>query len=228
MPAQTDANARPPSQLHPWTLSIPEAAGVQRDLAGRVVAEGEPGPVRLVAGVDVGYRGVFGRAAVAVLSYPALEPVETARAELPAPFPYVPGFLSFREAPTILAAFERLTSTPDLILVDGQGIAHPRRFGVAAHLGLLLDLPTIGCAKSRLIGTADEPADERGAFTLLRHRGETIGAVVRTRPGVSPIYVSVGQRIGLEAAIAWTLRCTGRYRLPEPIRAAHRAASARA
>lgn len=210
-----------------WKLSPAEARALQQRLRGEVLATGGPGDVRLVAGVDVsaGRFGTVGRAAVVVLEYPALRAVEQAAEEAPVPFPYVPGLLSFREIPLLLPAFERLRRTSDLLVVDGQGVAHPRRFGLAAHLGVLLGLPTIGCAKSRLIGTHDAVPDERGASVPLLDRGEVIGAVVRTRPGVKPLYISVGHRIGLESAVEWILRLTRGLRLPEPTRLAHQAAA---
>jgi deoxyribonuclease V len=168
--------------------------------------------------------GARARAAVVVLAFPSLEPVEESVVEQPCRFPYVPGLLAFREGPSILAAFRRLRARPDLLIFDGQGIAHPRRFGIAAHIGVLLDLPAIGCAKSRLTGTHGEPGPARGAWAPLVERGETIGAVLRTREGVKPVYVSVGHRLGLETALGLVLRCGGGCRLPEPTRRAHRAA----
>jgi deoxyribonuclease V len=150
--------------------------------------------------------------------------VERSTAERAVEFPYVPGLLGFREVPCLLEAFEGLRRVPDLILVDGHGIAHPRRFGVATHLGLELGLPTVGCGKSRLVGEHREPGLRRGSRTRLVERGEVIGSCLRTRDGVRPVYVSVGHRVDLESAVRLVLRATGRYRLPEPIRAAHRTA----
>ncbi len=150
------------------------------------------------------------------------ELVEVAGARVPARFPYVPGYLSFRELPALLSAFERLRGTPDLVVADGQGRAHPRRFGLACHLGVLLDVPTIGCAKSRLVGFHREPGLRRGSHTQLREGAECIGEVVRTRAGVRPVFVSVGHRVSLVTARRWILRLASRYRLPEPVRAAHR------
>jgi deoxyribonuclease V len=214
---------------HPWDVSPAEAREIQRQLRTKVIGEGGPAPVevRLVAGVDVsvGGRGRPGRAAVVLLSYPELRPVEQSVVEGSPAFPYVPGLLSFREVPLLTPAFERLRSHPDLVVVDGQGIAHPRRLGIAAHLGLLLGLPTIGCAKSRLVGRYEPPADERGASSPLFERDEVIGAVLRTRKGVSPLFISVGHRIGLDAAVAWIMRLTRGLRLPEPTRLAHNAAA---
>ncbi len=164
------------------------------------------------------------RGAVVVLSYPQLEPIESQMAEMPIEYPYVPGLLTFREAPVILKACEQLSHNPDLMLVDGQGIAHPRRLGLAAHLGILLDCPTIGCAKSRLCGDHLPVGDERGDCVDLRDGDEIIGAVVRTRTNVKPLYISIGHRIDLPSAIQWVLNCSKGYRLPEPTRRAHQVA----
>ena len=211
---------------HPWNLSVEQARALQAELATKVSAEirFDPGAVRTVAGVDVGFPGGRARAAVVVLSFPGLEPVDSARAEMEIPFPYVPGLLTFREGPVVLAALEQLRTWPDLFLFDGQGIAHPLRVGLAAHLGLLLDWPSIGCAKSRLTGTHAEPGNERGDWTPLLDGDETIGAVLRTRSGVRPLYVSVGHRIDLPTAIEFVLHCTRGYRLPETTRWAHKVA----
>ena len=165
------------------------------------------------------------RAAVAVLAYPSLERIETRIARLPTEFPYVPGLLSFREIPAILAALKQLETLPDLLLADGQGYAHPRRFGIASHLGVLTGIPSIGVGKTRLIGTHDTVPEARGAWVPLLDRDEVLGAVLRTRSGVRPVFVSVGHRLCLETAVAWVMRCTGRYRLPETTRQAHRLAS---
>ena len=183
--------------------------------------------VRTVAGTDVGFErgGGMARAAVAVLSFPRLELVDYAVARRRARFPYVPGLLSFREVPALLAALDQLRVKPDLLLCDGQGLAHPRRFGIACHLGLICGIPSIGVAKSRLIGEHGEPAQRRGAWVPLRDRGETIGAVLRSRTGTRPIYVSIGHRVSLTAAVRYVLACTTRFRLPETTRWAHRLAS---
>jgi deoxyribonuclease V len=166
------------------------------------------------------------RAAVVVLSYPGLETLEIARAEKPLDFPYVPGFLSFREGPAVLAAFAKLTHTPDLLMFDGQGIAHPRRLGIAAHIGVLLDLPSIGCAKSLLVGRpTGELGPDAGAWVELIDRREVVGALVRTRRNVKPMYISVGHKIDLPGAVQWVLACCRGYRLPEPTRRAHNAAA---
>jgi deoxyribonuclease V len=164
---------------------------------------------------------------VAVLSYPELRVVEIARAEVPTTFPYVPGLLSFRETPAVLAAYERLSTRPDMVIVDGQGYAHRRRFGIACHLGVLLDVPSIGSAKSLLVGRHGPLGEERGATTQLIDRHEVVGMVVRTRQKVNPLYVSIGHRIDLPTAVEYVLACCTRYRLPEPQRQAHMAASAK-
>jgi deoxyribonuclease V len=220
--------------LHRWDLTPKEAIALQARLRGRVERVDRIGAVRRVAGVDVGFEdgGQVTRAAVVVLEYPGLALVERAVVRVPTRFPYVPGLLSFREAPAVLAAFERLAVAPDLILYDGQGIAHPRRFGIASHVGLLLDCPSIGVAKTRLVGAHRMPANRRGAWAPLRDAAEggeeeTIGAVLRTRAGVKPLYVSIGHRVGLETAVRWTMACCTRYRLPETTRWAHRLASGR-
>ena len=216
------------STLHPWDLSPPDAIALQRRLAPRVVLAGDPAGVRLVAAADVAYvdppRGRWGaaRAAAVVMTYPDLEPVEQRVVECPVSFPYVPGLLSFREVPAVSLALGQLTSRPGLLLVDGQGYAHPRRFGIACHLGLLAGIPTIGVAKSRLCGEHGPVPTQAGARVPLIDNGEVIGLVLRTRAGVSPLYVSPGHLIGLEAAAEWTLRLCRGYRLPEPARLADR------
>lgn len=213
--------------LHGWDLSTAAARELQSNLAPRVSREASALNVRFVAGVDVcspTRRQGDATAAVVTLRYPELCVAGVQTAQGTVEFPYVPGLLSFRELPLVLRAFEEMASAPDLVLVDGQGIAHPRRFGIAAHLGLLLDVPTIGCAKSWLIGDYEEPAMEAGSYTLLADDSETIGAVVRTRSGVRPVFVSIGHRVSLEQAVEWVLACCRGYRLPEPMRMAHQAA----
>jgi deoxyribonuclease V len=210
---------------HRWEVSTAEAREIQLNLRERVSQETDFGEVHTVAGVDVGVAGDHARAAVVVLRYPSLEPIEQALAEAPMSMPYVPGLLSFREAPAILAACDELDIEPDLFIFDGQGVAHPRRFGIASHVGVILDKPSIGCAKSRLCGTHHEPATESGSYAYLYDGDEIIGAALRTRSNVSPVYVSVGHRIDLETAIEYVMACCTRYRLPETTRYAHRAAS---
>ncbi len=213
----------------PWPTTPADAIALQKRLAPRVLLQGDPpeAGVRIVAGCDLaflgrGRRGDTARAAVVLLSYPELTPVEQRVVEAPVTFPYVPGLLAFRELPVLLEAFRRLERTPDLLLVDGQGCAHPRRFGIACHLGLLLDVPAIGVAKSRLTGEHVEPAAAAGARADLRDGGELIGAVVRTRKRGRPLYVSPGHRIGFAPAAEWVVRLCRGYRLPEPTRLADR------
>ena len=210
-----------------WPRDVAAARAIQEALRSQVEREDRLGPVNIVAGVDVGFedQGRTTRAAVAVLAFPGLEPIAQAISRSPTRFPYVPGYLSFRELPAVLEALDQLARPPDLMLCDGQGVAHPRRFGLACHLGVLTDIPCIGVAKSRLVGSHDELPPEKGCWVPLRDKGETVGAVLRTRTRVSPVYVSVGHRVNLNTAIDYTLRCTTRYRLPETTRHAHRLAS---
>ena len=212
---------------HPWDVTPAQARAIQLEGRGRVIAEDRLGDVRRVAGIDVGFErdGAISRAAVAVLDFPELRLVESAVARLPTSFPYVPGLLSFRETPAVLEALGRLSERPDLLLCDGQGYAHPRRFGLACHLGVLTGLPSIGVAKSRLIGTHGALPEQKRAWVPLLDGDETIGAVLRTRSAVAPLYVSIGHRVSLPTAIRWVLACTTRYRLPETTRHAHRLAS---
>jgi deoxyribonuclease V len=216
------------SQRHAWSLTVDEAIKIQEKLKDEVITEDKfKEPVQYVAGVDMGFEadGTISRAAVAVLSFPDLQLQETSLARRPTTFPYIPGFLSFREIPAVLDALEKIKTIPDIILCDGQGIAHPRRFGIACHLGLIVDMPTIGVAKSLLVGKHEEIPDTRGSWQPLIHRGETIGAVLRTRVGVKPIYVSSGHKVSLPTAIDYVLRCTTKYRLPETTRIADKLAS---
>ncbi|OGI53834.1 MAG: endonuclease V [Candidatus Muproteobacteria bacterium RIFCSPHIGHO2_02_FULL_60_13] len=215
-------------RIQMWPTHIAEARAIQESLRGKIVARDRFAKIRTVAGIDVGFekRGTITRAAVVVLDFPGLTLREQAIARLPTRFPYVPGFLSFREAPAVLAAMKKLHTRPDLILCDGQGLAHPRRFGLACHLGLLLDISSIGVAKSRLTGTHGDVPEQKGGWVALEDKGEVVGAVLRTRTGVKPVYVSIGHRISLATAIDYVLRCTTCYRLPETTRHAHRLASA--
>ncbi|NJN29537.1 MAG: deoxyribonuclease V [Synechococcales cyanobacterium RM1_1_8] len=212
-----------------WPKDTQAAIALQRQLATQIITTDDLGDIQYVAGVDVGFEegGTVTRAAVVVLTFPELELVETAIARTPTTFPYIPGLLSFREAPALLEALAQLKTEPDLILCDGQGIAHPRRLGIASHLGLLLDKPTIGVAKSRYIGTYAEPAAEKGNWTELMDKGDRIGAVLRTRTHIKPLFISIGHRVSLERAIAILLSCTTKYKLPEPTRLADRLASRR-
>jgi len=214
-------------QLHAWQLSIAQAKQIQIELASQVSRKSENIKPRFVAGIDISApdtRGIA-RAAAVILNYPELEVIEVKTAEDKLDFPYIPGLLSFREAPLVLSACQKLSTDPDLILADGQGIAHPRRFGIASHLGLLLDIPTIGCAKSRLCGIHAPITAEAGAYTELTDNGEIIGVALRTKANVSPLYVSIGHKIDLPTAIHWVMECCRNYRLPEPARLAHIAAS---
>lgn len=209
---------------HCWHLPPAEARKIQDRMRARVVIRPLYRPPRIVAGIDVSVTGDRARAAVVLLSYPDLLPFQSATAEMTVSFPYVPGLLAFREGPVVLAALARLGDRPDVIIFDAQGLAHPRRMGLATHLGVLLDMPTVGCTKSRLIGVHKEPDEPRGSWTLLRDADEVIGAVLRTRDGVRPVFVSVGNQVDLGTAVSLTLSCTTRYRLPEPTRWAHRVA----
>ncbi|MBD2596793.1 deoxyribonuclease V [Nostoc spongiaeforme FACHB-130] len=217
-------------QLHAWPQTPEEAITIQESLREQVITEDQlPETISYVAGVDMGFaeEGKVSRAAVAVLSFPDLKVVETALAHRPTSFPYIPGFLSFREIPAVLDALAKIQTVPDIILCDGQGIAHPRRFGIASHLGVILDMPTIGVAKSLFIGKHQELPEARGSWQPLIHKGETIGAVLRTRVGVKPLYISSGHKISLTTAIDYVLRCTPKYRLPETTRVADKLASNR-
>ncbi|MFE4107575.1 deoxyribonuclease V [Almyronema epifaneia] len=212
-----------------WPTTPQAAIALQQKLRSQIETSDRLGSVHTVAGVDVGFTeaGTVTRAAVAVLSFPALQLVESQIAYQPTTFPYIPGLLSFREVPAILVALSQLQTQPDLLLCDGQGIAHPRRLGIAAHLGLLVDLPSIGVAKSRLTGTHAELPPEKGSWVPLHDRNETIGAVLRSRTNTQPLYISSGHRISLETAIAYVLQCTPKYRLPETTRWADKLASNR-
>jgi len=201
-------------------LTPREAVALQRRMGALVERRDRVGRVRYVAGVDSSFRGALARSAVVVLDARTLAPVEVRTHEMPVPFPYVPGLLSFREIPVLLKALRKLKIRPDLIVVDGHGIAHPRRFGIASHLGVVLDVPTIGCAKSLFVGGHDEPGETRGSCMPLVHDGERVGAAVRTQDGVRIVYASIGHRVSLRTAIRWILRTSTRYRLPEPTRVA--------
>jgi deoxyribonuclease V len=209
----------------PWNVSPAQAIETQERLRRLVVLEGGLAGVQAVAGLDVGLRDGRARAAVVVLSYPGLERLDEAVAERPLEFPYVPGLLTFREGPAALAALERLATAWDVLLCDGQGYAHPRRLGLASHLGVLLDRPSVGCAKSRLVGRHGELGQAAGSWAELVDHGEVVGAAVRTRTGVRPVYVSPGHRIDLVSAIELVLGCVRGRRLPEPTRLAHQLAS---
>ncbi len=212
--------------LHSWNLGLDEARELQKRLTPLVSQENEVISPRYIAGVDVsaGRGAKQAVAAVVVLTYPEMEIAEVRTAQGILGFPYIPGFLSFREAPIVLEAFEKLEITPDLIMVDGQGLAHPRRLGIASHLGLILGIPAIGCAKSPLCGQYRVPDDEAGSYSEVTDKGEVIAAALRTKPQVKPVFVSVGHKVSLESAIKMTMVCLRGYRLPEPTRLAHLAA----
>jgi deoxyribonuclease V len=209
--------------LHTWDLSPGDAVELQRRLVRRVDLRPISGNVRIVAGADMAFDKPRGLAfaSVVVMSFPDLEVIEESGAAGPLAFPYVPGLLSFREGPGLLAAFDKLDSRPDAVILDGQGIAHPRRLGLAAHIGLWLGIPTIGCAKSRLCGEHREPGRRKGDATPLMDGPEQIGVVLRTRTGVKPVFVSPGHLADLEGSARLVLECCTRYRLPEPTRLAH-------
>jgi deoxyribonuclease V len=211
--------------LHPWNVAYQEAVSIQNDLKKELILHdgSNIGPVNVIAGADISYsRGsdLF-FAAVVLLSYPDMEPIATAHAVARVSFPYIPGLLSFREGPVLLKAFENLQQAPDLVIFDGQGIAHPRGVGLAAHLGMFLDIPAIGCAKSRLCGEHGEPGPYPGDHEYLLYQGQVIGTVLRTKARVRPVFVSPGHLISLERAREVTLKCCRGYRLPEPTRQAH-------
>jgi deoxyribonuclease V len=215
---------KPISDLHEWSLEPAEAIALQRELAQSVVREDRVGEVRHVAGVDMAINEENGlaRAAVVVLTYPELEIVERRIYEEPIRMPYIPGLLSFREAPCVLGAYQRLHIRPDLVMVDGHGIAHPRRIGIASHLGLWLQVPTIGCGKSVFVGHYDQNAlgEEAGSYVPLIDKNEIIGAMVRTRARVKPMIISPGHLISLETSVRYVLACSKGFRLPEPTRQA--------
>ena len=211
------------ASLHAWDLSPSEAVAVQKKLRDRVVLRPLPADARLVAGADVSfdkYSEVI-HAGFVVLKLPELEVVETAGVTTRTRFPYVPGLLSFRETPALIEAWERVSVRPDVVVLDGQGLAHPRRFGIACHVGLLFDLPAVGFAKTLFVGKYEEPGERAGSASPLVDRGDTVGAVVRTKDRTNPIFVSPGHLADTESAVALALRTTTRYRIPEPTRLAH-------
>ena len=225
---------RPMKKLHSWNLSYSEARECQKGLASKVRFTPLKKQPELIAGIDCAFSkdGKKVVAGVVVLKLPDFTILETVSAVRKVMFPYIPGLLSFRESPVCIAAVEKLKSKPDVFMIDGQGIAHPRRLGIATHLGLFFDKPTIGCAKSRLTGVYEEPGFEKGAHALLKDKkgaqsgqSETIGAVLRTRTNVKPVFVSVGNKCLLKDAIEITLACAVKYRLPESTRLAHRLVS---
>lgn len=214
-------------QLHLWQVSVKKALLIQEKLRENI-ASPLPSPHSWgegrVAGVDVGFSGDLLTAAVCVFKFPKLDLIEVKTATLKASFPYVPGLLAFREGPVILKAFGEIRNIPDVILFDGQGICHPRRMGIATHLGIILDIPSIGCAKSHLYGIYEMPDEERGSFSFVydKESSERLGAVLRTRTNVNPIFVSPGHKMGIKNSIDLVLRLCPRFRIPEPLRYAHR------
>lgn len=206
--------------LHSWKVDVSKAREIQIELAKRL----SPKPfkkIMTVAACDVSYSGLEAFGVVVIFRYPDLELIEQKNARAKIAFPYVPGYLTFREGPVLLKAFSKLKIKPDVILFDGQGIAHPRRMGEAAHLGIVLDTPSIGCAKSRLYGEHREPGKEKGSYSYLLAEGEKVGVALRTREGAKPIFVSPGYKIDLESSIEIVMNCVGKYRIPEPLRMAH-------
>jgi deoxyribonuclease V len=209
--------------LHPWDLTPKEAIALQKRLASQVVLKPLPEKITVIAGADVGYfrRYKEAVAALATYTYPSLEFRELVQSGGEIAYPYVPGLLSFRELPLLLKTFKLLQEQPDVVLCDGQGVAHPRRLGLASHLGLWLDLPTVGCAKTRLVGTHAKVGLKKGQYRSLEHRQEEVGVVLRTRTEVKPLYVSPGHLADLQSSRRLVMRCCLKYRLPEPIRQAH-------
>lgn len=209
--------------LHPWAVSVQEAFQIQEQLRQNIVLEGDPGEPGTIAGVDVSFsrREDLLHAAVVVLDADTLEAIEISTATQKAIFPYIPGLLTFREGPVVLEALDGLASEPDVLMFDGQGIAHPRGLGLASHMGVLLDRPSIGCAKSRLVGEFKEPKQKRGSMRTLSYRSRKVGVVLRTKDNTKPLFVSPGHRISVEAAARLVLESGGGYRLPEPTRLAH-------
>jgi deoxyribonuclease V len=214
-------------KLHRWDLSYQQAIELQNRLAEKVRIAAIRKKPQIIAGLDCAFSKDEKRilAVAIVMKLPSLEVIEVRDECLEVKFPYIPGLLSFREAPVCIEAVRKLKTEPDLFIIDGQGIAHPRRLGLACHLGLFFDKPTIGCAKSRLIGTFKEPAAQKGKYSLLKDKEKIIGVVLRTRTNVKPVFVSVGNKCTLEDAIDLTLACTTQYRLPEPTRLAHQIVS---
>ncbi len=211
---------------HDWNLKPDQAIALQKQLASEIISD-QPidlKAVTFVAGVDVSVKDNVSQAAVVVIKLPDLTAIETVLASRPTPFPYIPGLLTFREGPVLVEAFEKLQQEPDVFIFDGMGIAHPRRIGIASQMGLWLQKPTIGCGKTLFVGKYQEPAGERGVWSDLVDKGQIIGAVLRTRAGVKPVYISPGHLSDLPTALELVMRCTTKYRLPEPIRLAHNAA----
>jgi len=212
---------------HDWKVTPQQAISIQKELQKKIITKDSFGEIKQVAGVDVGFEeeGKITRAAIAILDFPSLQLNEVVIGRCKTEFPYVPGLLSFRELPAVIKGLEKLEQLPDLLLCDGQGFAHPRRFGLACHLGLITDIPSLGVGKTRLIGNHQHVPNQKGAWQPLMDKEESIGAVLRTRVNVKPIYISIGHRICLETAIDFVMQCTTRFKLPETTRIAHKYAS---
>jgi deoxyribonuclease V len=209
--------------LHPWDITPKEAIALQKRLASHVVLKPLPEKITVIGGIDVGYshRHQSAVAALVTYNYPSLEFRELIQLSGEIPYPYISGLLSFRELPLLLKTFRLLQKQPDVVLCDGQGIAHPRGLGLASHLGLWLDLPTVGCAKTRLVGTHGKVGPKKGQYRSLKHGHEQVGVVLRTRTRVKPLYVSPGHLADVQSSRRLVIRCCLKYRLPEPIRQAH-------
>ncbi|MBN1798275.1 MAG: deoxyribonuclease V [Spirochaetales bacterium] len=208
-------------KLHKWQINFKHAVDIQNELAGYINKQDCIHNINTVCGVDVGFKQNTAYAAAVVLSFPKLKILERSFVISQVLMPYIPGLLSFREIPALIPALEKIKITPDLLMADGQGLAHPRRMGLASHLGLIFDLPAVGCAKSRLIGQASVPENRKGDYTLLYEGNEVVGAVLRTKENTKPLFISIGHKISLTTAIKVVLDCCTRYRLPEPTRRAH-------
>jgi deoxyribonuclease V len=209
-----------PLRLHSWNVTPGEAIAIQEALRTRIRLRDTFATTDVIAGADMSFDGDWGYGGVITYAFPSLEEIERRSVRMKLKFPYVPGLLAFREAPVLLAALELLSTEPDLLLFDGQGIAHGRRMGIATHMGIVLNKPTIGCAKSRLVGTFEDPGAERGCYEPLMHGGEPVGAVLRTRKQVRPIFVSPGTGISIKTSIRIVMQCLDGYRIPKPIREA--------
>jgi deoxyribonuclease V len=229
MQKNTLNNFFPEAQVMQWSGNIAEARAIQDEMRHKVKLEDDFPPIKLIAGIDVSYniKQNLTRAFIVLMLLETLKPLSSVKAELPTTFPYVPGFLSFREIPAILEALKLLPEKPDLFMVDGQGIAHPRRMGIAAHLGVLMDMPAIGVAKSRLNGKYDELGLEKGASSILWDKKERIGTVLRSKDNILPLFISPGHRVSHDTALALTNQCLTRYRLPEPTRIADKLSKAK-
>jgi len=211
-------------KMHTWNLSASEAVKLQKKLAKRIICKGRPKKIDCIAGADLAYEKSrqLGFCAVILFSYPGLNILDTCFSHDTVEFPYIPGLLTFREGPLFLKTFKKIKTKPDVIIFDGQGIAHPRKLGIAAHMGLFLNIPTIGCAKSKLYGSYDEPGTDKGAESLLYDKSNSpIGTVLRTRKNVKPVFISPGHKIGIKESKEIIMNCVIKYRIPEPVRIAH-------